>query len=289
MPKRSTGVQKKMATAHTDVTMKEPKRQGELAKSDLLRVYRNMLMGRRIDEKHLILLKQGKSFFHIGGSGHEAAQTAAASAVRPGVDYSFPYYRDLSFCLQLGFTPEDYFLSALHRSDDPGTGGRQMPGHYGKQELRIITQSSPTGTQYLQAAGVAVAAKKEGNGEVVYVSSGEGATSEGEFFEAVNWAARDAFPVIFFVQDNKFAISVPVAHQTAGASITEATAGFKGLERFEVDGSNFFEVFAAMHKAVERARKGGGPSLVHAHVVRLLPHSSSDDQFKYRSKEDIER
>lgn len=274
--------------AHTTMASKHSRTIG-LSKDELLRVYRTMLTARRIDEKILILLKQGKAFFHIGGSGHEAAQVAAAAALRPKHDWSFPYYRDMAFSLHMGMTAEDVMLISLHRSEDPTSGGRQPQGHYGRADLRMPTQSSPTGTQYLQAVGVAMGAKKERSDEVVYVSSGEGATSEGEFFEAVNWAARDAFPVIFFVQDNKFAISVPVAHQTAGASITEATGGFKGLERFEVDGSNFFEVYAAMHKAVERARKGGGPSLVHAHVVRLLPHSSSDDQFKYRSKEDIER
>ena len=274
--------------AHTTMASKHSKTIG-LSKDELLRIYRTMLTARRIDEKILILLKQGKAFFHIGGSGHEAAQVAAAAALRPKHDWSFPYYRDMAFSLHMGMTAEDVMLISLHRAEDPTSGGRQPQGHYGRVDLRMPTQSSPTGTQYLQAVGVAMGAKKERTDEVVYVSSGEGATSEGEFFEAVNWAARDAFPVIFFVQDNKFAISVPVAHQTAGASITEATAGFKGLERFEVDGSNFFEVYAAMLKAVERARKGDGPSLVHAHVVRLLPHSSSDDQFKYRSREDIER
>jgi 2-oxoisovalerate dehydrogenase E1 component len=261
----------------------------DLTKDELLRVYRNMLTARRIDEKHLILLKQGKSFFHIGGSGHEAAQTAAASALEPGRDYAFPYYRDLSFCLQLGYSAEDYFLSALHRADDPGTGGRQMPGHYGKVSVRIVTQSSPTGTQYLQAVGIALGAAKEGNGEVVYVSSGEGSTSEGEFFEAVNWAARELLPVIFFIQDNRYAISVPATQQTAGGSVYEVTKGFKGLERFNVDGTDFFETYRAATQAVQRAREGGGPSLIVANVVRLLPHSSSDDDRKYRSKEEIER
>ncbi|MBI4418309.1 MAG: tungsten formylmethanofuran dehydrogenase, partial [Ignavibacteriales bacterium] len=261
----------------------------DLTKDELLRVYRNMLTARRIDEKHLILLKQGKSFFHIGGSGHEAAQIAAASALEPGRDYAFPYYRDLGFCLQLGYSAEEYFLSALHRADDPGTGGRQMPGHYGKVSVRIITQSSPTGTQYLQAVGMALGAAKEGNGEVVYVSSGEGSTSEGEFFEAVNWAARELLPVIFFIQDNRYAISVPVTQQTAGGSVYEVTKGFKGLERFNVDGTDFFETYRAATQAVQRAREGGGPSLIVANVVRLLPHSSSDDDRKYRSKEEIER
>lgn len=260
-----------------------------VSREDLLRAYRTMLTSRRCDEKVLILLKQGKSFFHIGGSGHEAAQVAAASALRPGHDWAFPYYRDQAFALQLGMTAGEIFLISLHRAEDPATGGRQPQGHYGRPDLHIPTQSSPTGTQYLQAVGVALAAKKDGTDEVVYVSSGEGATSEGEFFEAVNWAARESLPVIFFVQDNRLAISVPVENQTAGGSVYEVVSGFKGLERFDVDGSNFLEVFAVMKKAVERARKGEGPSLVHAHVVRLLPHSSSDDQLKYRSKEDVER
>jgi len=285
--KQSRGVQEAMASSQAMTETKDVV--GDLSKEHLLRVYRTMLTGRRIDEKHLILLKQGKSFFHIGGSGHEAAQTAAASALRPGHDYFFPYYRDLSFCLQLGYTPLDYFLSALHRADDPGTGGRQMPGHYGKAKLRIITQSSPTGTQYLQAVGVALGAKKEGNGEVVYVSSGEGSTSEGEFFEAVNWAARESLPVLFFIQDNKYAISVPVTQQTAGGSVYEVTKGFKGLDRYNVDGTDFLETYRAATQAVEKARRGGGPALIVANVVRLLPHSSSDDDRKYRSKDDLER
>ena len=260
-----------------------------LSKEELLRAYRTMLISRRCDEKILILLKQGKSFFHIGGSGHEAAQVAAASVLRRGHDWAFPYYRDQAFALQLGMSIEDMFLISLHRAEDPASGGRQPQGHYGRVDLRIPTQSSPTGTQYLQAVGVALAAKKEGTDEVVYVSSGEGATSEGEFFEAINWAAREALPVIFFVQDNRLAISVPVENQTAGGSVYDVVSGFKGLERFDVDGSNYLEVVSAMQKAVERGRKGEGPSLIHANVVRLLPHSSSDDQLKYRAKEDVER
>ena len=260
----------------------------DLSKDELIRAYRTMLTARRSDEKILILLKQGKCFFHIGGSGHEAAQVAAAAALRRGHDWSFPYYRDMAFALHMGMTTEDVFLTSLHRAEDPTTGGRQPQGHYGRPDLRMPTQSSPTGTQYLQAVGVAMAAKKEVTDEVVYVSSGEGATSEGEFFEAVNWAAREAYPVIFFVQDNRYAISVRVESQTAGGSVFEVLAGFKGLERFDVDGSNFLEVYLAMRKAVDRARNGGGPSLIHANVVRLLAHSSSDDQLKYRSKEEVE-
>jgi len=259
-----------------------------LSKEELIQAYRIMLLSRRMDEKQQTLLKQGKVFFHIGGSGHEAAQIAAAASLKPGHDWAFPYYRDQAFVLRYGMTPEEIMLSALHRAEEPGSGGRQMPGHFGKKELRIITQSSPTGTQYLQAVGMALAAKKEKTDEVVYVSSGEGATSEGEFFEAVNWAARELLPVIFFIQDNKLAISVPVTNQTAGGSVYEVAKGFQGLERFQCDGTDFLESFHTMQSAVHRARTNGGPSLIRAHVVRLLPHSSSDDQRKYRKPEDIE-
>jgi len=264
-------------------------RKSILSKELLIGAYRTMLLSRRMDEKQMNLVRQGKSFFHIGGSGHEAAQVAAASALRPGYDWAFPYYRDEAFVLQYGMTPEELLLAALHRAEDPGTGGRQMPGHFGKKELRIVTQSSPTGTQYLQAVGVALAAKKQGVDEAVYVSSGEGATSEGEFFEAVNWAARESLPVIFFIQDNKLAISVRVSEQTAGASVYEATKGFSGLDRIDIDGTDFLATYEAMKGAVDRARKGEGPTLILAHVVRLLPHSSSDDHRKYRSEEELEQ
>jgi 2-oxoisovalerate dehydrogenase E1 component len=252
-------------------------------------MYRIMLLSRRMDEKQEILVKQGKTYFHVGGSGHEAAQIAAATALKPGYDWAFPYYRDQAFVLTYGITPEEIFLAALHRSGDTSSGARQMPGHFGKKDLRIVSQSSPTGTQYLQAVGVALAIKKEMGEEVVYVSSGEGATSEGEFYEAVNWAAREALPVIFFIQDNKLAISVPVTTQTAGGSIYEATKGFKGLERFQCDGTDAGESYAVMQNAVRRARDHQGPSLIQAHVVRLLPHSSSDDPKKYRNAHDIEQ
>jgi 2-oxoisovalerate dehydrogenase E1 component len=259
-----------------------------LSKEDLVRAFRIMLLSRRMDEKQLMILKQGKSFFHIGGAGHEAAQIAAAAALRPGHDWVFPYYRDQAFVLNYGMTPEDIFLAALHREGDVTSGARQMPGHFGMKQLRMISQSSPTGTQFLQAVGVALAVKKEKADEVVYVSSGEGATSEGEFFEAINWAARESLPVIFFIQDNKLAISVPVTVQTAGGSIYEATKGFQGLERFQCDGTDIVETYTTMQKAVQRARENKGPSLVHAHVVRLLPHSSSDDHRKYRTPQEIE-
>jgi 2-oxoisovalerate dehydrogenase E1 component len=259
-----------------------------LSNADVVQAYRTMLLARLMDDKQLRLLKQGKSFFHIGGSGHEAAQVAVAASLKPGYDWAFPYYRDEAFVLQWGITLNDLFLAALHRAEDPATGSRQMPGHFGNKELHIVNQSSPTGMQFLQAVGVALAAKKEHTDEVVYVSSGEGATSEGEFFEAVNWAARESLPVLFFIEDNKYAISVPVELQTAGGSVYEVTKGFQGLERFECDGVNFLETYSTVKKAVEHIRVGKGPALVVSHVVRLLPHSSSDDQRKYRAKEELE-
>lgn len=260
----------------------------DLTREKLLAAYRNMLLARRMDEKMLLLLKQGKVFFHIGGAGHEAIQTAVAMSLRAGYDWAYPYYRDLGFSLQLGVRPEDVLLNALHRAADPSTGGRQMPGHYGDRKLRIPTQSSPTGTQYLQAVGTAMGIAKDGTDEVVYVSSGEGSTSEGEFHEAVNWASRERYPVIFCIQNNKWAISVPISEQISGESVYDMTAGYRGLNRYRLDGTNFLESYRVAVEAVEKARRGEGPALIDADVVRLLPHSSSDDHSKYRSKEEIE-
>lgn len=257
-------------------------------KKQLLDVYRNMVLSRKMDEKMLMLIRQGKGFFHIGGSGHEAAQLAAAQCFRPGEDWSFPYYRDSAFTLGMGMTAREQLLCFLSRADDPSSGGRQMSQHYGHHELRIVTQSSPTGTQFLQAVGCAMAARRSGGKEVAYVSAGEGTTSQGDFHEALNWASRDKLPVIFHIEDNRFAISVPIEDQTAGASVYEIVAGYKNLARYHVDGTDFFESHLAFRKAVERARKGKGPGVIVSDVVRLLPHSSSDDQRKYRSKEELE-
>ncbi len=256
-------------------------------KKDLLQVYRNFISARFADEKMIIMIKQGKSFFHIGCSGHEAVQTAAGMALKPGHDFAYPYYRDLAFVLQYGVTPEEVFLNFLAKADDPSSGGRQMSNHYGHKALRIVSQSSPTGTQYLQAVGTALAAVKEGRDEVVYVSSGEGTTSQGDFHEALNWASRERLPVIFVIQNNKYAISVPIEEQTAGRSVYRLTAGYEGLTRFKVDGTDFFESFEVLQKAVGQARQGKGPILIEAETVRLLPHSSSDSQIKYRDKEEL--
>ena len=251
-------------------------------KTQILDVFRKMALSRRLDEKMLILLRQGKSFFHIGASGHEAAQLAAAVLIRPGEDWSYPYYRDGAYCIGLGMTAREQLLCFLSRADDPNSGGRQMPQHYGHKDLRIVSQSSPTGTQFLQAVGTAIARKMEETKDVVYVSSGEGTTSQGDFHEALNWASNAKAPVIFHIQDNEYAISTHKSEQTAD-SVYTMTAGFKNLSRYEVDGTNFFETNLAFKQAVERARRGKGPSLIVSNVVRLLPHSSSDDQRKYRT------
>ena len=254
----------------------------------IISAYRNSVAARLIDQKILVLLKQGKCFFHIGGSGHEVAQTAMALAMKPGYDWAYPYYRDLAFSLQFGYTIEEIMIEALHRKGGPSSNGYAMPFHYGHKKQRIIAQSSPTGTQYLEAVGTAMGAVKAGKDEIVYVSSGEGATSEGEFHEAVNWASREHYPVIFLIQNNKYAISVPVHDQVAGESVYGMVKGYAGLNRYRVDGCDFKAMFEVAADAVTKARKGEGPSVIEADTVRLLPHSSSDDHRKYRDPGEIE-
>ena len=262
------------------------------SKNQILDIYHKMFISRKLDEKMLILLKQGKSFFHIGASGHEAAQLAAANLMRPNQDWSFPYYRDGAFCIGIGMTPKEQLLSFLARADDPNSGGRQMPQHYGHKKLRIVSQSSPTGTQFLQAVGCALAIKMSKTNDVVYVSSGEGTTSQGDFHEAVNWASNAKAPVVFHIQDNEYAISTHRSDQMAD-TVYAMTAGYKNLARYNVDGSDYFETSLAFKESFQRARGGKGPSVVISNVVRLLPHSSSDDQRKYRLekalKEDLKK
>ena len=257
-------------------------------KQQLLDVYRIMLSARVLDKKILIMLKQNKGFFHMGCSGHEAAQAAAALTINGGKDWSYPYYRDGAYTLALGMTPRDHLLAFLGKEADPNSGGRQMPMHYSNKSLRIVSQSSATGTQYLQSVGCAMTRKLEKNKEVVYVSSGEGTTSQGDFHEALNWACIEKAPVIFHIQDNEYAISTHKSEQTAG-SVYSLASGYENLSRYEVDGTNFFETNLAFKQAVERARRGKGPSIIISNVVRLLPHSSSDDQRKYRTPEDLEK
>lgn len=253
----------------------------------LIKAYTLMHTSRQLDHKMLNLIKQGKGFFHIGAAGHEAAQLAAALNLKGGEDWSFPYYRDIAYVLGLGMTPEEIMMCFTSRAEDPNSGGRQMPAHYGHKELKIVSQSSPTGTQYLQAVGVALSLKKQGSENVVYVSSGEGTTSQGDFHEALNWASREKLPVIFFIENNKYAISVHISEQTSGSSVYEMTKGYEGLTRYEMDGTDFESSDNLMKEVVANVRRGNGPALVEADCVRLMPHSSSDDQKKYRDEEEL--
>ena len=262
----------------------------ELSKEDVLKAFRTMFLSRQIDKKTMNLLKQGKTFFHIAASGHEAIQAAAGMQLNPHHDWIFPYYRDLCIVLTCGVKTSDIFLQCFAKADDPSSGGRQLPGHYGAKGLNIPSQSSPTGTQYLQAVGAALASQHQGINNVTYVSSGEGTTSQGEFHEAVNWASRVKLPVIFVVENNKYAISVHVSKQSGGEgnSIAEMMKGYASLKRIIVDGTDFVESYFAFQEAVEYAKSGNGPVLIEADVVRLLSHSSSDDQKKYREHDELE-
>lgn len=260
-----------------------------LPKEELMNVYRLMYLSRQIDNKAMNLLKQGKTFFHIAGAGHEAIQAALSHFINPTHDWLFPYYRDLTLILGAGVTPYEFFLQCLAKADDPAAGARQLPCHWGSPRINLPSQSSPTGTQFLQAVGAALALVKKGINAVSYVSSGEGTTSQGEFHEAVNWASREKLPVLFVIQNNKFAISVPVESQSGGAnnSIAEMMGGYANLLRLKVDGTNFFTSYNAIKEAFEYIKSGNGPVLIEADVVRLMSHSSSDDQKKYRDPAEL--
>ena len=260
----------------------------KITKKQILDIYSKMYLSRQLDERQLVLLKQGKGFFHIGASGHEAAQLAAASFIDTNKDYSYPYYRDQAYCIGLGMTSKEILLSFLAKKDDPNSSGRQMPQHFSHKNLNIVSQSSPTGTQYLQALGASFAIQRDQSAGLVYVSSGEGTTSQGDFHEALNWASREKAPVIFHIENNNFAISVPIEEQTAGKSVYDISSGYDSLMRFNIDGCDYFESLLAFKKAFKRTRNGMGPSLIVSNVVRLLPHSSSDDHRKYRTDKDID-
>jgi 2-oxoisovalerate dehydrogenase E1 component len=253
----------------------------------LLEAYTIMVRARRNDEKAIVLYKQNKCHFQIGCAGHEAIQVAAAQALKPKYDWAYPYYRDMAFCAAWGMTNREFLLNAMNKAADPNSGGRQMPMHYGHKDLNIINQSSPTGTQFLQAVGTAQAMKLRGSDAVVYVSAGEGTCAQGDWHEALNWAARQKLPVVFVVQDNKFAISVHISEQHAGG-VEDISSGYRGLEVVKVNGLDYLESEKVMNTAVSRARRGDGPTVVVAEVVRLQSHSISDNQAKYRKPEDIE-
>jgi 2-oxoisovalerate dehydrogenase E1 component len=285
-----------------------PKLHG-LDRDTLVRLYRTMYLSRKLDDREIQLKRQNKIYFQISSAGHEAVTAAAALLLRPGVDWIYPYYRDRALCLMLGVTPLETLLQAVGAKDDPSSGGRQMPSHWGHPEWNIVSRSSCTGTQFVQAIGAAEAtlyyqqhpkalarAKKAPLGEyvsyedneIVYVSSGDGATSEGEFWESLNVACSKRLPMFYLIEDNGYAISVPVEVQTAGGSISKLVRDFPGLHVAECDGTDLLESYSVCQEAVQYCRERRGPALVHAQVTRPYSHSLSDDEKLYKSPEERE-
>jgi 2-oxoisovalerate dehydrogenase E1 component len=238
-----------------------------------------------VEERMKIFVKQGKCSFNASTRGHEKVQIGMTMLLRPGFDWFFPYYRSKALAIGLGMPLKDVFLGMLSREGDPNSNGRNMAEHFSSRELNLVSRTAVTATQYLNAVGVARALRAEGEGRVVHVSSGEGATSEGEFFEALNWAGREKLPVVFLVQNNGYAISVPQDAQTS-SEVHRIAEGF-GIRTFRLDGTWFESMYQELPPAIEAVRRGEGPILFEADVVRLDPHSSSDDHRKYRSAEEL--
>ena len=267
----------------------------DLSRDQLLAVHRCMLLSRKLDDKEIQLKGQSQIFFQISGAGHEAVLVAAGVTLKPAYDWFFPYYRDRALCLQIGITPYEMLLAAVGAKDDPASGGRQMPSHWGHPKYNVVSGSSPTGTQVLHAVGAAEAgviysrvpqipdrASRYHDDEITYVSLGEGATSEGEFWEALNVACTKHLPVLFLIEDNGYAISVPVEVQTPGGDISRIVRGFPGLHVDSIDGTDFFDSLRAMREAAAYVRARKGPALVHARVIRPYSHSLSDDEKLYK-------
>ena len=258
----------------------------DLTQDQLRSMYRDMVLGRLLDERILVLNRQGRAPFAISGQGHEAAQVGVGYALRRGHDWLVPYYRDLTLVMVMGMEPKDHLMASLGRAQDPNSGARQMPGHYGSRAHNIVTTGSPVATQILHAVGVATAFKYRGEDKVVVTSVGEGGTSEGDWHEGLNWAAVHRLPVIFLVENNSYAISVPQSLQMAVAHVADRGPGY-GMPSATVDGGDCLAVYAAAREAVDRARRGEGPTLLEAVCLRLQSHSSDDDQRRYRSPDDL--
>jgi 2-oxoisovalerate dehydrogenase E1 component alpha subunit len=252
-----------------------------------LEIYWHMLRSRRLDERAWTLHRQGKIAFHISAMGHEAAQVGAAFALRRGDDYVVPYYRDLALMLALGFTARDFMLGLFGKQGEPTSGGRQMPSHWGSRRLNVLSTSSPVATQVPHAAGIALGMKLRGDDRVALTCIGEGSTSQGEWYEGLNWAAVHKLPMICLVQNNVYAISVPVDRQMAVPNVADRASAF-GMPGVVVDGNDVLAVYAVIRAAADRARASEGPTLVEAKTYRLTPHSSDDDDRSYRSRDEVE-
>ncbi|MHC4925243.1 MAG: alpha-ketoacid dehydrogenase subunit alpha/beta, partial [Planctomycetota bacterium] len=289
-----------MATKEEEIT--QTRDLGGLTAEQLMRFYRTMVTSRRIDDREISLKRQNKIFFQISSAGHEGIGVAMAEHCRPAHDWFYFYYRDRAFALSLGQTPLDHFLQAVAAASDPASGGRQMPGHFGDVRYNIMSTSSPTGTQFLQAVGSAEAGLRATQtpelkeilpsfeeDEIVVVSSGDGTTSEGEFWEALNSACNLELPVVFLIEDNGYAISVPVEVGTAGGSISQLVRGFPNLLILECDGTDVVESYRTAGDAIAHARARKGPVLLHAHTTRPYSHSMSDDERMYRTEEEREQ
>jgi 2-oxoisovalerate dehydrogenase E1 component alpha subunit len=252
----------------------------------LLEMYRFMVLARALDERMWLLNRSGKAPFVISCQGHEAAQVGAAFALERGKDFTLPYYRGLGTVLVMGMTPREVMLAVFARAADPSSGGRQMPAHYGHRKLKIVSQSSPVGTQIPHAAGIGLAEKIKGGDAVAWVSFGEGTTSQGDFHEGINLAAVHKLPVIFQCENNDYAISVPMSQQMAIASVADRGAAY-GMPGVRVDGTDVLATYAATREAVARARAGAGPTLIEAKCLRLTPHSSDDNDRTYRPADEL--
>lgn len=257
-----------------------------LSDAEVVDMYKYMLLARKFDERNLLLQRAGKINFHVSGIGQEAAQVAAAFALDRQNDYFLPYYRDYGFVLSVGMTLEELMLSAFAKADDPNSGGRQMPGHFGSKRLRIVTGSSPVTTQVPHAVGIALAAKMQKKDFVSFVTFGEGSSNQGDFHEGLNFAGVQKLPVIFMCENNQYAISVPVKKQLGG-KVSDRALGY-GFPGIRVDGNDALEVYRVVKEARERAIRGEGPTLIEAMMYRLSPHSTSDNDLVYRTKEEVE-
>ncbi|RMF78555.1 MAG: thiamine pyrophosphate-dependent dehydrogenase E1 component subunit alpha [Chloroflexi bacterium] len=280
------------------VTTTTARASARLSEEQLLQMYWYMLLSRRLDERAWAMHRQSKIAFHISGMGHEAAQVGAAFAINRGVDYVHPYYRDLALMLAIGITPTDFMMSLYGKKDELSSGARQMPSHFSSKALNIVSSSSPVATQVPQAAGIAFAIKyrqqmglQDPNDEtqprLVFTTLGEGSTSQGEWHEGMNWAGVHDLPFICMVQNNLYAISVPIEEQMAVAHVADRADAY-GVRGVMVDGNDVLAVYDVMAEAVERAYNGDGATLVEAKTYRIVPHSSDDDDRSYRSREEVE-